>query len=144
METMIFSPEYSATVPQNPPKILHENTSTQFSAFCGKPHLFITQTALSKRYRISTFSMGLILKELGLRDSDGLPTQLALEKNLFVWVIGRENTQYPLWNHLEIGRILFNSGINSQRLKEMWASKKSIKKSKSDQSSAPQSPQAHP
>ncbi|BDA75753.1 hypothetical protein CAL7716_099190 [Calothrix sp. PCC 7716] len=69
-----------------------------------------TLTELGAEFGKSAIAFGKILKENGLRDAEGLPTEAA--NGLFQKIEPNQGKPYYLWNHQEVVNFLQSKGIN--------------------------------
>lgn len=69
-----------------------------------------TLTELGTEFGKSAIAFGKILKENGLRDAEGLPTEAA--NGLFQKIEPNQGKPYYLWNHQEVVNFLQSKGIN--------------------------------
>jgi hypothetical protein len=73
-------------------------------------HIWANQTDLGKQFGLSTIVMGRKLKELGLREDNGNPTELALGENYCIATPLKSGKQFFMWSKQKVNELMQSSG----------------------------------
>lgn len=90
--------------------------------------VWVNQTTLGKQYGLSPVTIGKKLKELGLRDEDGIPTTLALGNGYCTPTPLKDGTPFYMWNRQQVEQLmqahgyqrLDPQGVKARELAESW------------------------
>ena len=69
-----------------------------------------TQTEIGRNFGFSAIKVGKLLKEWGLRDENGNPTEKSQNENFCRKVEKKDGTLFYLWHKSKINQMLSNSG----------------------------------
>lgn len=70
-----------------------------------------TLTELGQEFGVSAVKFGNLLKQHGLREKDGEPTQLAKEGGFFEQIAPKEGKPYYLWHRQKTSEYLISQGV---------------------------------
>lgn len=73
-------------------------------------HLWANQTDLGKQFGLSTVVMGRTLKELGLRDDNGNPSELALAENYCIATPLKGGKSFFMWSKQKVAELMQSHG----------------------------------
>jgi hypothetical protein len=91
------------------------NTITQKNYTVGKKNNFRktwkTLTELGQEFGVSAVKFGNLLKQHGLREKDGEPSQLAKDGAIFEKITPKEGKPYYLWHSQKTSEYLVSQGV---------------------------------
>lgn len=70
-----------------------------------------TLTELGQEFGVSAIKFGNLLKQYGLREKDGEPSQLAQENNFFETITPKQGKPYYLWHREKTSEYLVSQGV---------------------------------
>lgn len=73
-----------------------------------------TLTELGQEFDISALKLGNLLKQCGLREKDGEPTQQAKDGDFFEKIVPKEGKPYYLWHRDRTVEFLISQGIEKK------------------------------
>ncbi|GAC1460901.1 MAG: hypothetical protein NVSMB70_06680 [Chamaesiphon sp.] len=71
-----------------------------------------TLTELGQEFGVSAVKLGNLLKQHGLREKDGEPSQLASDGGFFEKITPNEGKPYYLWHHKKTSEYLVSQGVD--------------------------------
>ncbi len=81
--------------------------------------IWANQTTLGKQFNLSAVEMGKKLKELGLKETDGKPTEKALSEGFCKETPLKNGTPFFMWHKAKIARLLRSDGLKSLTAQEI-------------------------
>ncbi|HBB31558.1 MAG TPA: hypothetical protein DDZ80_06105 [Cyanobacteria bacterium UBA8803] len=80
-----------------------------------------TLTELGQEFGVSAVKFGNLLKQHGLREKDGEPSQIAQEGGFFEKIVPKEGKPYYLWHRDKTVEYLTSLGVNKSGVSEKEA-----------------------
>ncbi len=82
-----------------------------------------TLTELGQEFGVSALKLGNLLKQHGLREKDGEPTQQAKDGGFFEKVVPNEGKPYYLWHRDKTVEFLLSQGVEKKGVSAQEATK---------------------
>jgi hypothetical protein len=73
-------------------------------------HIWANQTDLGKQFGLSSIVMGRTLKELGLREDNGNPSERALQENYCIATPLKNGKQFFMWSKQKVDELMQSYG----------------------------------